>query len=80
MKTKKEHKDVFFKLKPEIAERFLAASKEIRASELKLDKHQQPYVFIKQGFLQEALELNAILWERLCDEINEMLRNREANR
>lgn len=61
---KKQHKDVFFQLDPVIAESFINASEEIRASGLKLTSKGKPYVFIREGYLQEALELVQLLWER----------------
>lgn len=60
----KKHKDIFFELNAVIAESFLENSKEIRASGLKTTSKGQPYVFIKTGYLQEALELNQLLWKR----------------
>lgn len=62
MKTK--HKDIFFELSAEIAEGFLNNSEEIRASGLKTTSKGQPYVFIKADYLQEAIELVQLLWER----------------
>lgn len=59
-----KHKDIFFELNPIIAERFLESSEDIRASGLKTTKGK-PYVFIRPGFLQEALELTQLIWERM---------------
>lgn len=67
MKTK--HKDIFFELSAEIAEGFLNNSEEIRASGLKTTSKGQPYVFIKAGYLQEAIELVQLLWERKSLEV-----------
>lgn len=68
MKTNNKHKDVFFQLDSVIAERFLESSEEIRASGLKLTKTGKPYVFIKQGFLAEAIELTQLIWEAMSIE------------
>lgn len=66
----KKHEDIFFELHPLIAERFLESSEGIRASSLKTTKTGKPYVFIRKGFLTEALELVQIIWEELSDEVN----------
>lgn len=63
--TMKQHKDIFFEINPVIAERFLESSEELRASGLKTTKSGKAYVFIKPGYLAEALELVQIIWQRM---------------
>ena len=64
-----KQKDVFFELDSVIAEDFIRNSHEIRASGLKLTKTGKAYCFIRPGFLQEALELVQLLWERRSLEV-----------